>query len=69
MIDFGFARADLLPAEEGHFEKSNTFCGSYAYAAPEILIGIPYIPQSADVWSLGIILYVMASCASDINKF
>jgi len=58
IIDFGFARAGMLPVD-GKFKKSETFCGSYAYAAPEILMGVAYIPQMADIWSLGVILYVM----------
>jgi len=60
VIDFGFARADMFPID-GHFKRSETYCGSYAYAAPEILMGQPYIPQISDVWSMGVILYVMAS--------
>ena len=60
--DFGFAREmDSL---------SNTFCGSRAYAAPEILQVVlpllsrislqmkPYDDCLADVWSAGIVLYV-----------
>jgi len=60
LIDFGFARSDMFPIH-GEFKRSETYCGSYAYAAPEILMGIPYVPQMSDVWSLGVILYVMAS--------
>lgn len=60
MIDLGFARDDMLPVD-GRFKLSETYCGSYAYAAPEILKGEPYIPQMSDVWSMGVILYVMAS--------
>jgi len=64
VIDFGFARDNMQPADDGTFRRSETYCGSYAYAAPEILMGIPYVPQLADVWSMGVILYVMASVFS-----
>lgn len=57
LADFGFSRK-LMPSE-----LSKTFCGSAAYAAPELLQGIPYIGVSADVWSSGVILYIMA-CSS-----
>ena len=62
VIDFGFARADLHPSAEGQFDRSETYCGSYSYASPEILMSIPYIPQLADVWSMGVILYAMVTC-------
>lgn len=51
--DFGFARR----FEVG--EMCRTFCGSAAYAAPEILQGIPYEPTGYDLWSMGVILYIM----------
>jgi len=57
LADFGFARK-LSPTE-----LSKTFCGSAAYAAPELLQGIPYIGTIADIWSCGVILYIMA-CSS-----
>jgi serine kinase len=53
ITDFGFAR-DYEPGD-----KSKTFCGSAAYAAPEVLQGIPYDCQLHDIWSLGVILYIM----------
>ena len=58
VTDFGFARAQMKP-EKGQYTLSETYCGSYAYAAPEVLTGTPYVPQIADVWSIGVILYVM----------
>lgn len=36
-----------------------TFCGSLYFAAPELLMGRAYSGPEVDVWSLGIILYVM----------
>uniref|UniRef100_A0A0K0DKL1 Protein kinase domain-containing protein n=1 Tax=Angiostrongylus cantonensis TaxID=6313 RepID=A0A0K0DKL1_ANGCA len=53
--DFGFARY-LKPNE-----KANTFCGSRAYVAPEILRAIAYTGQTVDIWSAGIVLYVMVT--------
>ncbi|KAM3718804.1 Testis-specific serine/threonine-protein kinase [Dirofilaria immitis] len=53
ITDFGFAR--LL--KKG--EKSKTFCGSRAYLAPEIIRAQPYDGYLSDMWSAGIVLYVM----------
>lgn len=38
--DFGFARGQMVNPETGKRRLSQTFCGSYAYAPPEILRGI-----------------------------
>ena len=51
--DFGFSRF-FDPGD-----MSRTFCGSAAYAAPEILQGITYHLPLHDIWSIGIILYIM----------
>ena len=53
--DFGFARE----FEDSDDFMCKTFCGSAAYASPELLRGSFYNAKSNDVWSLGIVLYVM----------
>ncbi|KAJ6656550.1 hypothetical protein lerEdw1_003676 [Lerista edwardsae] len=62
LSDFGFSKR-LCRDEEGKVIPSKTFCGSAAYAAPEVLQGVPYEPKIYDMWSLGVILYIMV-CGS-----
>ncbi|XP_073699930.1 testis-specific serine/threonine-protein kinase 6 [Garra rufa] len=56
ITDFGFARCVQDPSE-----LSETFCGSAAYTPPEVIMGRPYDPKKYDMWSLGVILYVMVT--------
>lgn len=59
----------MLPIN-GAYKLSETFCGSYAYACPEILTGTPYVGQMADIWSIGIILYVFVGISNlSIDKY
>ncbi|XP_032353009.1 serine/threonine-protein kinase SIK1 isoform X1 [Camelus ferus] len=57
LADFGF----------GNFYKSgeplSTWCGSPPYAAPEVFEGKEYEGPQLDVWSLGVVLYVLV-CGS-----
>ncbi|XP_040356481.1 testis-specific serine/threonine-protein kinase 6-like [Ixodes scapularis] len=58
LADFGFSRYCGEPRE-----AAQTYCGSEAYAAPEVLKGVRYLPKSADMWSLGAVLFVLVTGA------
>jgi serine kinase len=60
LTDFGFACGFLDPSS-GTPVLSRTYCGSMAYAAPEILQAQPYNPTKYDMWSVGCILYIMVT--------
>jgi serine/threonine protein kinase len=51
IIDFGFAT--------GCKEKLKVFCGTPSYMAPEIVAKKEYSGAAADVWSSGVVMYVM----------
>jgi serine/threonine protein kinase len=53
LIDFGFTRL--------YDDKVllDTYCGSSAYAAPEIVAAQRYSGPEADIWSLGVVLYTI----------
>lgn len=52
-IDFGFS------AYYDPDNLSKTNCHTPNYASPQLLSGLPYDGQKSDIWSLGILLYVM----------
>ncbi|KAM7319688.1 maternal embryonic leucine zipper kinase isoform X1 [Alexandromys fortis] len=55
LIDFGLC-AEPKGNKDYHLQ---TCCGSLAYAAPELIQGKSYLGSEADVWSMGILLYVL----------
>lgn len=58
IADFGFAKSydqNLL---------SKTICGTLMYLSPDVLSGKAYSPYKCDIWSIGVIMYVMLIGAS-----
>lgn len=61
LSDFGFARY-VIDSKRRQI-TSETYCGSLNYLAPEILRGRPYHPKISDMWSIGVIIYVVLNKA------
>ena len=55
VIDFGFS------CNTPYDSKLKIFCGTPSYMAPEIVMKKEYNGFQTDVWSLGVILYLMLS--------
>ncbi|KAI9302327.1 kinase-like domain-containing protein [Cunninghamella echinulata] len=55
IIDFGLS--NLFCPER----QLTTYCGSLYFAAPELLRATPYKGPEVDVWSLGVVIYVMVT--------
>jgi len=53
LIDFGLSNF----SQDGVFRE--TFCGTPAYCAPEMILGNAYSGPEVDIWSLGVVLYAM----------
>ncbi|KAI9011147.1 kinase-like domain-containing protein [Gaertneriomyces semiglobifer] len=53
LIDFGLANI------YSNSKKLHTFCGSLYFAAPELLNAKAYTGPEVDMWSIGVILYVL----------
>ncbi|XP_023230020.1 serine/threonine-protein kinase SIK2-like isoform X4 [Centruroides sculpturatus] len=53
IADFGFSNFYSVT------QQLATWCGSPPYAAPEVFEGKKYVGPEIDVWSLGVVLYVL----------
>nr|CAI5866492.1 unnamed protein product [Callosobruchus analis] len=53
IADFGFSNY-YTPGGQ-----LSTWCGSPPYAAPEVFEGKKYVGPEIDIWSLGVVLYVL----------
>jgi serine/threonine protein kinase len=53
IIDFGLSN---LFDQTGHLK---TFCGNSYFPAPELLLARPYVGPEVDIWSFGIVLYIL----------
>ncbi|KAL3080322.1 hypothetical protein niasHS_012427 [Heterodera schachtii] len=64
--DFGFAKQCAVG------DMSSTFCGTRNYKAPELLQKRVYDPFKPDVWSLGVVCFVMLTnrmpFSSDVSR-
>ena len=57
VADFGLSNSLVTPA--GAHRLMHTECGTLAYLAPEVLSRKGYDGAAADVWSCGVILFIM----------
>jgi len=67
IADFGLA---MMAGEDMRSHQSHTLCGSIPYVAPEVLTSsgsIQYSAAQVDVWSLGIVLFIMLTGKQPFN--
>ncbi|OHT15990.1 CAMK family protein kinase [Tritrichomonas foetus] len=56
LSDFGLSQ--ILPLESASLFS---FCGSFIYRSPEMILQKPHDPFKADVWALGVTFYIMVT--------
>lgn len=61
--------ADFGMATREHVGGLTTSCGSPHYAPPEIACGENYVGSQVDIWSCGVVLYVMIAGALPFGNY
>ena len=59
--DFGFS-SQIIKKKNGKTKKLTGKYGTKSYAAPEIILDLPYDGEKADIFSLGVILFTLRTC-------
>lgn len=57
IADFGLS--GLREGSDGAIAELSTQCGTRSYMSPEVLSCLPYEGEPADVWSAGVVLFIM----------
>jgi serine/threonine protein kinase len=69
LCDFGLAKLRPSAVQPSHAADTNsdpymhTVCGTWAYSAPEVRISRQPYTHKVDLWSLGVIIFVLLSGA------
>jgi serine/threonine-protein kinase len=61
VLDFGISKAVVLLPDQDELTVSNTVLGSPAYMSPEQIRSARAVDQRSDVWSLGVVLYLLVT--------
>lgn len=64
LADFGFSSAFTDVSKTMYTE-----CGTPGYMAPEVFQRTGYDPQAADIWSCGVILFIMLAGCKFMRAF
>ncbi len=61
VLDFGIAKVNDNPSNDGQLTATQTVIGSPLYMSPEQILSTRSVDARSDVWSLGVILYVLVT--------
>ena len=71
VADYGFSRFVKFGLVAGGAAKvipSETYCGTPSHLSPQLLLQVPYDPFKVDVWTLGMILFIMLNQIYPFDK-